>query len=292
MTGSRPATGTTRVTTRSQTARAPTPAARGRSTQRPVPGPRSRRWTRSTASCRRSNRPSCGGRLTTTSTTSTTSQACLAPPTAATRSAPARPRPRDHRTLRRMVEPGSVRSGGPVAELRDPARGVRGLHRSLAPRQGALHRDRVLAAQQGVADAVVGPLQQRLRPGRQLFRRSGGQPAAARHLRLRLGHGVGGQPHGRRRGRALGAEPGLFGGGQAPGRPHRLRDRARRRGRARGRPAPDRPGIDPAPASRQAYFVQLLLRRGGEIIDRNVYWLSTQPDVINWAKTIGSPRRR
>ena len=50
-------------------------------------------------------------------------------------------------------------------------------------------------------------------------------------------------------------------------------------------PASTRP---PHPA--QAYFVQLLLRRGGQVIDRNVYWLSTQPDVVNWAKTIGQPQ--
>ena len=48
----------------------------------------------------------------------------------------------------------------------------------------------------------------------------------------------------------LGPEPGLLGGGQAPGRPHRLRDRARCRPRAREPPAPGRPGIDPAPAPR------------------------------------------
>jgi exo-1,4-beta-D-glucosaminidase len=50
-------------------------------------------------------------------------------------------------------------------------------------------------------------------------------------------------------------------------------------------PASTRP---PHPA--QAYFVQLLLRRDGQVIDRNVYWLSTQPDVVNWAKTIGQPQ--
>jgi exo-1,4-beta-D-glucosaminidase len=50
-------------------------------------------------------------------------------------------------------------------------------------------------------------------------------------------------------------------------------------------PAATRP---PHPA--QAYFVELLLRRGGQVIDRNVYWLSTQPDVVNWAKTIGQPQ--
>jgi exo-1,4-beta-D-glucosaminidase len=26
------------------------------------------------------------------------------------------------------------------------------------------------------------------------------------------------------------------------------------------------------------------------VIDRNVYWLSTQPDVVDWAKTMGNPQ--
>jgi exo-1,4-beta-D-glucosaminidase len=37
----------------------------------------------------------------------------------------------------------------------------------------------------------------------------------------------------------------------------------------------------------KVYFVELLLSRHGQVIDRNVYWLSTQPDVVNWAKTTG-----
>jgi exo-1,4-beta-D-glucosaminidase len=44
----------------------------------------------------------------------------------------------------------------------------------------------------------------------------------------------------------------------------------------------------PAPA--QVYFVQLLLRRHGAVLDNNVYWLSTQPDVPNWRKTLGNPQ--
>jgi exo-1,4-beta-D-glucosaminidase len=40
----------------------------------------------------------------------------------------------------------------------------------------------------------------------------------------------------------------------------------------------------------QVYFVELLLKRGGTFTDRNVYWLSTQPDVVNWAKTRGQPQ--
>ena len=44
----------------------------------------------------------------------------------------------------------------------------------------------------------------------------------------------------------------------------------------------------PAPAS--VYFVQVLLRRQGAVIDNNTYWLSTQPDVPNWPKTLGNPQ--
>jgi exo-1,4-beta-D-glucosaminidase len=50
-------------------------------------------------------------------------------------------------------------------------------------------------------------------------------------------------------------------------------------------PAATRP-----PARAQTYFVELLLRRGGQVVDRNVYWLSTQRDVVNWSKTIGQPQ--
>ena len=32
----------------------------------------------------------------------------------------------------------------------------------------------------------------------------------------------------------------------------------------------------------ESYFVELLLSQSGRLIDRNVYWLSTQPDVVNW----------
>jgi exo-1,4-beta-D-glucosaminidase len=39
----------------------------------------------------------------------------------------------------------------------------------------------------------------------------------------------------------------------------------------------------------QVYFVELLLTQNGALLDRNVYWLSTQPDVVNWSKTLGQP---
>jgi exo-1,4-beta-D-glucosaminidase len=50
-------------------------------------------------------------------------------------------------------------------------------------------------------------------------------------------------------------------------------------------PAPTRP-----PAGARTYFVRLLLRRGGRVVDRNVYWFSTQGDVVNWARTLGMPQ--
>jgi len=40
----------------------------------------------------------------------------------------------------------------------------------------------------------------------------------------------------------------------------------------------------------QTYFVELQLRQNGTLADRNVYWLSTQPDVVNWNKTLGQPQ--
>jgi exo-1,4-beta-D-glucosaminidase len=40
----------------------------------------------------------------------------------------------------------------------------------------------------------------------------------------------------------------------------------------------------------QVYFVELLLKQNGNLVDRNVYWLSTQPDVVSWSKTLGQPQ--
>ena len=53
------------------------------------------------------------------------------------------------------------------------------------------------------------------------------------------------------------------------------------------------PSVPPSttpPAPAQAYFVELLLRQQGQVVDRNVYWLSTQPDVVNWPSTLGNPQ--
>ena len=38
------------------------------------------------------------------------------------------------------------------------------------------------------------------------------------------------------------------------------------------------------------YFVQLLLTRHHHVVDRNVYWRSTKPDVIDWDATMGHPQ--
>jgi len=35
------------------------------------------------------------------------------------------------------------------------------------------------------------------------------------------------------------------------------------------------------PAAHQVFFVELQLRQNGTLLDRNVYWLSTQPDAVN-----------
>jgi len=46
------------------------------------------------------------------------------------------------------------------------------------------------------------------------------------------------------------------------------------------------------PARARVYFVQLRLSRHGAVLDNNTYWLSTQPDVPNWPKTLGNPQAK
>jgi exo-1,4-beta-D-glucosaminidase len=53
---------------------------------------------------------------------------------------------------------------------------------------------------------------------------------------------------------------------------------------------PKVPAATTPPAAAQTYFVELLLRQNGSLLDRNVYWLSTQADVVNWSKTLGQPQ--
>jgi exo-1,4-beta-D-glucosaminidase len=50
------------------------------------------------------------------------------------------------------------------------------------------------------------------------------------------------------------------------------------------------PSSTAPPAAASVYFVELTLRRGGTVVDRNVYWFSTQPDVVDWPASEGSPQ--
>ncbi|MCX4748930.1 hypothetical protein OG455_26010 [Kitasatospora sp. NBC_01287] len=43
-------------------------------------------------------------------------------------------------------------------------------------------------------------------------------------------------------------------------------------------------------AANTVYFVELLVKQNGTLVDRNVYWNSTTPDVTNWSKSIGQPQ--
>ncbi len=49
------------------------------------------------------------------------------------------------------------------------------------------------------------------------------------------------------------------------------------------------PKVPTTPAG-PTYFVELLLKQNGSLIDRNVYWLSTTKDAVNWSKTLGQPQ--
>jgi exo-1,4-beta-D-glucosaminidase len=44
----------------------------------------------------------------------------------------------------------------------------------------------------------------------------------------------------------------------------------------------------PTPAS--TYFVELTVRQHGVVVDHNVYWQSTQQDVVDWDATMGNPQ--
>jgi exo-1,4-beta-D-glucosaminidase len=53
------------------------------------------------------------------------------------------------------------------------------------------------------------------------------------------------------------------------------------------------PKVPPAtepPARASTYFVELLVSQNGVLVDRNVYWLSTQHDTVDWPATIGKPQ--
>lgn len=53
---------------------------------------------------------------------------------------------------------------------------------------------------------------------------------------------------------------------------------------------PKVPAATAPPTPADPYFVELLLRQGDTVVDRNVYWLSTQQDVVDWAATMGKPQ--
>ena len=59
---------------------------------------------------------------------------------------------------------------------------------------------------------------------------------------------------------------------------------------ANGVLTPRVPAATTPPAPAKTYFVELILRQGGKVVDRNVYWQSTQPDVIDWNATEGNPQ--
>jgi exo-1,4-beta-D-glucosaminidase len=53
---------------------------------------------------------------------------------------------------------------------------------------------------------------------------------------------------------------------------------------------PTVPATTTPPTPARTYFVELLLSQRGPVVDRNVYWLSTQQDLVDWAKTMGQPQ--
>jgi hypothetical protein len=53
---------------------------------------------------------------------------------------------------------------------------------------------------------------------------------------------------------------------------------------------PKVPAATTPPTPAKTYFVELILRQHGVVVDRNVYWLSTQADVIDWDSTEGNPQ--
>jgi exo-1,4-beta-D-glucosaminidase len=54
--------------------------------------------------------------------------------------------------------------------------------------------------------------------------------------------------------------------------------------------APKVPATTAPPTTAVVYFVELQVSRDGRLIDRNVYWESTQADVVDWDQTTGNPQ--
>ena len=125
-----------------------------------------------------------------------------------------------------------------------------------------------------------------LRPGRRLLRHQEGERAAARAVLVR-------RPLHRRRELVLPRVPGLHshGEGLQPG-PHG-EILARRRRSISAKTAPPRalrlPEIE---GLSKVYFVRLTLQdAAGKPVSSNFYWLSTQPDVSDWAAPTAATRR-
>ena len=53
---------------------------------------------------------------------------------------------------------------------------------------------------------------------------------------------------------------------------------------------PQVPAATTPPTPAKTYFVELVLRQHGVVVDRNVYWLSTQQDLLDWSSTEGNPQ--
>ncbi|GAA1970590.1 glycoside hydrolase family 2 protein [Amycolatopsis minnesotensis] len=53
---------------------------------------------------------------------------------------------------------------------------------------------------------------------------------------------------------------------------------------------PKVPSATTPPAKASVYFVELLVKRNGQVVDRNTYWHSTQKDVVDWPKSYGNPQ--
>jgi exo-1,4-beta-D-glucosaminidase len=54
--------------------------------------------------------------------------------------------------------------------------------------------------------------------------------------------------------------------------------------------SPKVPATTAPPTPATTYFVELIMKQHGVAIDRNVYWHSTQKDLVDWRATIGNPQ--
>jgi exo-1,4-beta-D-glucosaminidase len=53
---------------------------------------------------------------------------------------------------------------------------------------------------------------------------------------------------------------------------------------------PNVPAVTTPGTTASTYFVELLLKQNGTVVDRNVYWQSTQQDIVDWANSQGNPQ--